>query len=172
MCGQNVVLNEKLVPQDLDSTQAIDSFLKALVYIATNNVQKKDVGVLDKLHLSTGTRTAFCHELINFLIKHQSKETIFIDAVEFFQESLEHMLKLEEDNAKNKKDAGELLNAKQDLTMKVFDLQYKLRETSSSLLKLRQREHEESVQFAETRQVLEAKKAECESLHYRLKALG
>lgn len=47
------------------------------------------------------------------------------------------MLKLEEENAKNKKDAGELLNAKQDLTMKVFDLQYKLRETSSSLLKLR-----------------------------------
>jgi len=53
-----------------------------------------------------------------------------------------------------------------------FDLQNKLRETSNVLLKLRQKEYEQSLNFNETKNHLEAKRAECESLHYRLKHLG
>jgi hypothetical protein len=56
--------------------------------------------------------------------------------------------------------------------MKSFDLQHKLQDQSRSLLKLRQKEYETSLAFAETKQHLEAKKAECESLHFRLKHLG
>ena len=47
-------------------------------------MQKKDQKLVDNLHLSTGTRTNFCLEVLNFIIKQQAKETIFIDAVEFF----------------------------------------------------------------------------------------
>lgn len=60
------------------------------------------------MHLSTGTRTNFCLEVLNFIIKQQAKETIFIDAVEFFQESLEHMVEVENENVQNKKLVEEL----------------------------------------------------------------
>ena len=94
------------------------------------------------MHLSTGTRTNFCLEVLNFIIKQQAKETIFIDAVEFFQESLEHMVEVENENQANKKLVEELTQSKTELTIMRFDLQNKLRETSNELLKLRQKEYE------------------------------
>ena len=36
------------------------------------------------------------------MIRQQIKETQFIDAVEFFQESLEHMVKIEAENEERK----------------------------------------------------------------------
>lgn len=95
-------------PTDLDSTQGLDSFLSAIIYINEHNIQKKDQKLVDNLHLSTGTRTNFCLEVLNFIIKQQAKETIFIDAVEFFQESLEHLLEVENENKRNKKLVEEL----------------------------------------------------------------
>ena len=86
------------------------------------------------------------------MIRQQIKETQFIDAVEFFQESLEHMVKIEAENEERKALIETLTEEKQTQTMKVFDLQTKLRETSSSLLKLRQREYEQSQQFAAMKQ--------------------
>ena len=95
--------------------------------------------------MSTGTRTNFCLEVLNFIIKQQAKETIFIDAVEFFQESLEHMVEVENENVENKKLVEELQQSKTELTIMRFDLQNKLRETSNELLKLRQKEYEQSL---------------------------
>ena len=135
-------------------------------------MQKKDQKLVDNLHLSTGTRTNFCLEVLNFVIKQQAKETIFIDAVEFFQESLEHMVEVENENVQNKKMVEELTKSKTELTIMRFDLQNKLKETSNELLKLRQKEYEQSLLYAETKQHLQAKQAETESLHYRLKELG
>ena len=172
LSSASVGLNRKLEPKDLDSTQGLDSFLSAIIYINENNVQKKDQKLIDNLHLSTGTRTNFCTEVLNFIIKQQAKETIFIDAVEFFQESLEHMVEVENENRESKRLVAELQQSKTELTMMRFDLQNKLRETSNALLKIRQKEYEQSLQFQETKQHLQAKQAECESLHYRLKHLG
>ena len=56
------------------------------------------------------------------MIKHQAKETIFIDAVEFFQESLEHLVKVENENTQYKKQLEELTSSKTELTMMRFDL--------------------------------------------------
>lgn len=172
LSAASVGLNRKMEPKDLDSTQGLDSFLKAIIKINEENVQKKDQKLIDSLHLSTGTRTNFCLEVINFIIKQQAKETIFIDAVEFFQESLEHMLQVESQNKQNRQQVEELTQAKTELTMMRFDLQNKLRETSNALLKTRQKEYEQSLSYAETKQHLQAKQAECESLHFRLKHLG
>ena len=83
--------------------------------------------------------------MLNFIIKQQAKETIFIDAVEFFQESLEHMVEVENENVENKKLVEELQQSKTELTIMRFDLQNKLRETSNELLKLRQKEYEQSL---------------------------
>jgi Zn finger protein HypA/HybF involved in hydrogenase expression len=58
--------------------------MEAIVNVCENNVQKKDNKLMESLHLSTGTRTQFSHEILNFIIKHQSRENMFIDAVEFF----------------------------------------------------------------------------------------
>lgn len=142
------------------------------MYVNEHQIQKKDQKLVDGLHLSTGTRTNFCFEVLNFVIKQQAKETIFIDAVEFFQESLEHLVKVENENTKYHQQVEELTAAKTELTMMRFDLQNKLRETSNALLKLRQKQYEQTLQYNETKQHLQAKQAECESLHYRLKHLG
>ena len=172
LSSSSVGLNRRMEPTDLDSTQGLDSFLSAIIEINEKNVQKKDQKLIDNLHLSTGTRTNFCLEVLNFIIKQQSKETIFIDAVEFFQESLEHMVDVENENSANKRLVEELQQSKTELTMMRFDLQNKLKETSNALLKLRQKEYEQSLSYAETKNHLQAKTAECESLHYRLKHLG
>ena len=108
LSSSSVGLNRKMEPTDLDSTQGLDSFLSAIIEINEKNVQKKDQKLIDNLHLSTGTRTNFCLEVLNFIIKQQSKETIFIDAVEFFQESLEHMVDVENENTANKRLVEEL----------------------------------------------------------------
>lgn len=172
LSATSVGLNRRDEPNDLDSTSGLDSFLAAIIHVNEHNIQKKDQKLIDSLHLSTGTRTNFCLEVINFIIKQQSKETIFIDAIEFFQESLEHMVEVENQNQMNIKLVEGLQQAKTELTMMRFDLQNKLRETSNTLLKTRQREYEQSLTLGEVKNHLQAKTAECESLHYRLKHLG
>ena len=70
LSSSSVSLNRKLEPRDLDSTQGLDSFLQAVIYVNEQNIQKKDQKLVDSLHLSTGTRTNFCFEVLNFVIKH------------------------------------------------------------------------------------------------------
>ena len=82
------------------------------------------------------------------------------------------MVEIENENKANKKLVEDLTQTKTELTIMRFDLQNKLRETSNELLKLRQKGYEQSLSFAESKQHLQAKQAECESLHYRLKHLG
>ena len=82
------------------------------------------------------------------------------------------MVEVENENVENKKLVEGLQQSKTELTIMRFDLQNKLQQTSNELLKLRQKEYEQSLNFAESRQHLQAKQAECESLHYRLKHLG
>ena len=50
------------------------------------------------IHLATGTRTEFCEHLLTFICHHQKLEQAFVDAVEFFMESLTSVVKLEEEN--------------------------------------------------------------------------
>lgn len=48
--------------------------------------------------MATGTRTPFVQEVLTYIVKHQSKETILCDAVEFFQEALERLVFVEKQN--------------------------------------------------------------------------
>ena len=100
--AQNVSLNVDLKPDDLDSTVAIDSFLEAICATFNWTNKKETKKLFETIHLSAGTRTDFCNEILSFLIRQQIKETQFIDAVEFFQEALEHMLKIEKENSNRK----------------------------------------------------------------------
>ena len=109
-------------PDDLDSTQAIDSFLEAICATFNWTNKKETKKLFETIHLSTGTRTDFCNEILSFVVRQQIKETQFIDAVEFFQEALEHMLKIEKENNTNKEIIDGLTKDKQELTMKSFDL--------------------------------------------------
>lgn len=52
----------------------------------------------EEIHLSTGTRTGFVHEVINFIVKHQQKEAMFMDAVEFFSDTLKNLIEVEKQN--------------------------------------------------------------------------
>jgi hypothetical protein len=165
----NVSLNSHLLPTDLNSTSAIDSFLEAVDWIISNNVQKRPPELFDGIHLSTGTRTAYAHEVLHYLIKHQAKEAMFLDAVEFFTETMQHVLEVERQNEERRLTIEALKEKQEELTTKWFDLERMLVETSTNLLKLRQSEHEQAQVLLQTKRHLEAKKAECDSLLYRLK---
>jgi hypothetical protein len=141
---QNLSLNKLLQPDDLNSTQAIDSFLEAITHIVSNNIQKRGPELFDSIHLSTGTRTPYVHEILHYIIKHQAKESMFIDAVEFFAESLEKMVEVDKQNNERKEIIDVLREKQEVLTTKWFDLERMLVETSTNLLKLRQSEHEQA----------------------------
>jgi hypothetical protein len=67
---------------------------------------------------------------------------MFVDAVEFFAEAMEQLIEVEKQNKERKEQIEILKENKQELTTKWFDLERMLVETSTSLLKLRQSEHE------------------------------
>lgn len=67
---------------------------------------------------------------------------MFVDAVEFFAEAMEQLIEIDKQNNERKEQIEVLRENKQELTTKWFDLERMLVETSTSLLKLRQSEHE------------------------------
>lgn len=69
---------------------------------------------------------------------------MFIDAVEFFAESLEKMVEIDKQNNERKEIIDVLREKQEVLTTKWFDLERMLVETSTNLLKLRQSEHEQA----------------------------
>ena len=96
VCQSNLALKPNSEPDNLQSTNALDSVLYALIHIVKENAQTKDCkSLFETLHLATGTRTPFVQEVLTYVIKHQSKETILCDAVEFFQEALERLVFVE-----------------------------------------------------------------------------
>lgn len=103
---------------------------------------KKTPELFDKIHLSTGTRTPYVQEVLKYIIHHQKKESLFVDAVEFFAEAMEQLIEIDKQNNERKEQIEVLRENKQELTTKWFDLERMLVETSTSLLKLRQSEHE------------------------------
>ena len=67
--AQSVSLNVDLKPDDLDSTQAIDSFLEAICATFSWTNKKETKKLFETIHLSTGTRTDFCNEILSFLVR-------------------------------------------------------------------------------------------------------
>ena len=80
--------------------------------------------------MATGSRTDFCTELLSYLVKHQTKETILCDAVEFFQVSLERLVIIEKQNKERGDELHDITKDKTELTSKMFDLTRKLSTTS------------------------------------------
>lgn len=62
---------------------------------------------------------------------------MFSDALTFFQESMVKLLNVTTQNDERKEQIEVLEKIKEELTMKMFDYQKKLTDTSTSLLKLR-----------------------------------
>ena len=124
------------------------------------------------MHLATGIRTPMCMEVISYLVKHQTKETILCDAVEFFQTALERLVVVEKQNLER----GTLLETisveRTELTSKMFDLTRKLSSTSQQMLKQKQQDHEQTKLIVSLKRQIDASNAECESLMYRLKMHG
>jgi uncharacterized protein YpiB (UPF0302 family) len=79
------------------------------------------------------------------------------------------MIQVSAENQQRRDQIEVLEQAKQELTVKMFDYQKKLTETSTSLLKLRQTEYEQSKVLAAIKKQLDHKKAECDSLTYMIK---
>jgi hypothetical protein len=91
------------------------------------------------------------------------------DAIDFFSDSVQKMVHVYHDNAEKSNLIRSLEEIKQQQTMKIFDFQKKLTETSTTLLQLRQHDYDNAKLIKALRKQLEHKKAECESLNYMLK---
>ncbi len=107
--------------------------------------------------------------MISSFIDFQNKEAVFLDALNFFEVSMTKLLNTTTENDQRREQIDVLDKVKEELTMKMFDYQKKLTDTSTSLLKLRQTEFEQSKLLTATKKQLEHKKAECESLNYMIK---
>jgi hypothetical protein len=53
-------------PFDLDSTEAIDSFLDSLYYMVEEKVCDFNEKVQSKIHLATGVRTEVCEDFLHY----------------------------------------------------------------------------------------------------------
>lgn len=94
------------------------------------------------IHLATGTRTEYCEALLTFVCQHQKLEIAFQDTVEFFMESLESVVKLEDDNLRMKHKITELQQMKQQFTLWKYDLEKRLKEQLHRVDEITEREKE------------------------------
>lgn len=116
----------------------------ALLQINHENTILIDGERLESLHLAAGTRNPFCRQMISSFIDFQNKEAVFLDALNFFELSMTKLLNTTAENEQRREQIDVLDKVKEELTMKMFDYQKKLTDTSTSLLKLRQTEFEQS----------------------------
>ena len=70
----------------------------ALLQINTEGITQIDGDDLESLHLAAGTRNPFCRQMLQGLINYQNKESVFSDALGFFQDS---MIKLLNETSQN-----------------------------------------------------------------------
>jgi len=61
-------------PEDMDSTDPLDSLMCAFVKIITDKAIDFTDEVKSSIHLATGTRTEFCDALLTFICHHQKLE--------------------------------------------------------------------------------------------------
>lgn len=87
--------------------------------------------------MAAATRNQFCRQILQGFVDFQNKESVFFDALTFFQESMVKLLNVTTQNDERKEQIEVLEKIKEELTMKMFDYQKKLTDTSTSLLKLR-----------------------------------
>ena len=92
---------------------------------------------METIHLAAGTRNQFCRHIIRNFIEFQSKEDVFSDALGFFLESMTKLISVTAENEQRRDQIETLEKIKEEFTMKMFDYQKKLTDTSTSLLKLR-----------------------------------
>lgn len=85
-------------PPDFDSTDNLDSFLMSLLSVNQDGLIAIDQEGLENIHLATGTRTSYCRSLVMAIIEFQSKEVVFSDALEFFQDSMRKMIEISAEN--------------------------------------------------------------------------
>lgn len=96
---------------EMDSTDPLDSFIEAVHKIIEDKSIDFTEEVRKGIHLATGIRTDFCENLITFICHHQKLEHAFVDAVEFFMESLQSVVKLQQENQSMQDKIKDLLEA-------------------------------------------------------------
>lgn len=124
----------------MDSTDPLDSFLEAFQKIVTSRASGFTDDVKRGIHLATGTRTEYCEALLSFVCHHHKLETAFGDSVEFFMESLNSMVKLENENLAMKNSISELLNLKEEAILVKFGLEKRLKQQIHNVDKIAERE--------------------------------
>jgi hypothetical protein len=126
--------------EELDSTEALDSFMEAFNKIVSERAVNFTADVKKSLHLATGTRTEFCEAVLAFICHHQKLETAFSDSVEFFMESLTNGVRLEEDNRAMKQTISHLLELKEGGVLQKFNLEKRLKEQVHNVDKITEKE--------------------------------
>jgi hypothetical protein len=115
-------------PEDLNSTDPLDSLMTAVASLVSSRTTNFDAETQKEVHLATGTRTDFCIGLLGYLCQHLKVEHVFKDSVGFFMDSLQRMVKLEDENRKMKDTISNLLSLKEDSILIKFNLEKRLKE--------------------------------------------
>jgi len=114
--------SELPAPEELDSTDPLDSFMVAFNQVTADRSTDFTPEVQKGIHLATGTRTEYCEALLAFICHHQKLEIAFGDSVEFFMESLTSLVQLEAENRSMKQNVSHLLNLKEDGIVQKYSL--------------------------------------------------
>ena len=155
-------------PEDMDSTDPLDSLMCAFVKIITDKAIDFTDEVKSSIHLATGTRTEFCDGVLTFICHHQKLEQAFRDSVDFFMESLTNVVKLEEENKSMKQNISHLLNLKEDGILVKFNLEKRLKEQIANVERITEKEKQAQNKIKQLQKQQNDKNAECDSLQYRL----
>ena len=132
-------MSELPAPEELDSTDPLDSFIEAFQQIVDDRATDFTEEARRRIHLATGTRTDYCEALLTFICHHQKLETAFGDSVEFFMESLTSVVKLEEENRSMKENISQLLNYKEGGIVAKYNLENRLKESHHKVVQVTER---------------------------------
>ena len=75
-------------PNDIDSTESLDSFLDALYLMVEEKVLDFNEAFQSRLHLAAGIRQEVCEDFLSYFAQLQTRNKLLINAVEFFNEYL------------------------------------------------------------------------------------
>lgn len=99
LTSQPIPFMGEMPPQEeMDSTDALDSFMEAFYKIVQDKSFNFTPEVRKGIHLATGVRTSFCESVLTFICHHQKLQQAFSDSVEFFMDSLTSVVRLEQEN--------------------------------------------------------------------------
>eukprot|EP00347_Sterkiella_histriomuscorum_P013376 403364949 len=159
-----------LRPQDLDSTEQLDSFIDSLYMIIENYVMQYNDQVRNKLqHLATGIRTESCEDFMSYICELQNRNKVLIDSVEYFTGHITKLGELEDLKVQNENQIKLLKQEKEEIFLQRIDIDRKYTEALQFIETQKKKNQDLTKQLKSLTQQFERKSEECESLNFRLK---